>query len=169
MKKILVCIGIIILCIAAAIPVAVAQNETSSTIRGEIAGDRQAIRSEAQDIKEDASAAKQEEKQLKDQILAAEQSGDMETARNLRDQLKAMHRENVRDRQQDKKEMKDARQELRQDIKEARQERNLPPRRDRDNIPPGPRGGAGTNWENPPGPAGGPGASPNRGGGGRRR
>jgi hypothetical protein len=34
--------------------------------------------------------------------------------------------------------------------------------RDRDNNPPGPRGGPGTNWENPPGPRGGPGASPNR-------
>jgi len=33
---------------------------------------------------------------------------------------------------------------------------------DRDNNPPGPRGGAGTNWENPPGPRGGPGASPDR-------
>lgn len=34
--------------------------------------------------------------------------------------------------------------------------------RDRDNNPPGPAGGRGTNWENPAGPAGGPGASPNR-------
>ncbi len=33
---------------------------------------------------------------------------------------------------------------------------------DRDNNPPGPAGGRGTNWENPVGPAGGPGASPNR-------
>jgi hypothetical protein len=33
---------------------------------------------------------------------------------------------------------------------------------DRDNNPPGPRGGPGTNWENPPGPRGGPGTSPNR-------
>lgn len=33
---------------------------------------------------------------------------------------------------------------------------------DRDNNPPGPAGGPGTNWENPPGPQGGPGASPNR-------
>jgi hypothetical protein len=32
--------------------------------------------------------------------------------------------------------------------------------RDRDNNPPGPRGGPGTNWENPPGWRGGPGASP---------
>ncbi|HAH09764.1 MAG TPA: hypothetical protein DCL48_06655 [Alphaproteobacteria bacterium] len=34
-------------------------------------------------------------------------------------------------------------------------------RYDRDNNPPGPRGGRGTNWENPPGWRGGPGASPN--------
>ncbi len=31
---------------------------------------------------------------------------------------------------------------------------------DRDNNPPGPKGGAGTNWENPPGPEGGPGVGP---------
>ena len=34
--------------------------------------------------------------------------------------------------------------------------------RDRDDNPPGPRGGPGTNWENPPGPRGGPGTSPDR-------
>lgn len=32
--------------------------------------------------------------------------------------------------------------------------------RDRDNNPPGPKGGPGTNWENRPGPRGGPGAGP---------
>ena len=37
------------------------------------------------------------------------------------------------------------------------------PRGDRDNNPPGPKGGEGTNWENPAGPVGGPGASPNTG------
>lgn len=31
---------------------------------------------------------------------------------------------------------------------------------DRDDNPPGPIGGPGTNWENPPGPVGGPGTSP---------
>ena len=35
-------------------------------------------------------------------------------------------------------------------------------RRDRDNNPPGPAGGRGTNWENPPGWKGGPGTSPDR-------
>lgn len=34
--------------------------------------------------------------------------------------------------------------------------------KDKDNNPPGPQGGRGTNWENPTGPAGGPGASPGR-------
>ena len=32
--------------------------------------------------------------------------------------------------------------------------------KDKDNNPPGPRGGKGTNWENPKGPVGGPGAGP---------
>lgn len=32
---------------------------------------------------------------------------------------------------------------------------------DKDNNPPGPKGGQGTNWENPAGPKGGPGAGPN--------
>jgi uncharacterized protein YciI len=44
---------------------------------------------------------------------------------------------------------------------EMKQWRQRP--RDKDNNPPGPKGGPGTNWENPPGPKGGPGASPDRG------
>jgi hypothetical protein len=38
----------------------------------------------------------------------------------------------------------------------------VPPRIDKDDNPPGPAGGPGTNRENPPGPKGGPGASPHR-------
>ena len=34
--------------------------------------------------------------------------------------------------------------------------------KDKDNNPPGPKGGPGTNWENPPGAAGGPGVSPDK-------
>lgn len=44
----------------------------------------------------------------------------------------------------------------------AENDRRAHPRRDRDNNPPGMRGGPGTNWENPPGPKGGPGVSPDR-------
>jgi len=50
---------------------------------------------------------------------------------------------------------------------------NGPPQnqRDKDNNPPGMKGGPGSNWENKPGPQGGPGASPNRGpqGGGKKK
>lgn len=46
-------------------------------------------------------------------------------------------------------------------MQELRAKRAQMPR-DRDNNPPGPAGGAGTNWENRPGPQGGPGTSPNR-------
>ncbi len=45
---------------------------------------------------------------------------------------------------------------------QARCEKRMQQRFDRDNNPPGPRGGPGTNWENPPGPKGGPGASPDK-------
>ena len=57
------------------------------------------------------------------------------------------------------------RQQLIQDVREKRQEQRenrQEARRDRDNNPPGPVGGRGTNWENRPGPQGGPGAGPNR-------
>ena len=56
--------------------------------------------------------------------------------------------------------MQTAKQELKSDTKEALQDRK--PRLDADNNPPGPRGGAGTNWENKPGPQGGPGAGPGK-------
>ena len=52
--------------------------------------------------------------------------------------------------------------EQRQAFFRERHEERMKLRRDRDNNPPGPRGGPGTNWENPPGPAGGPCASPDR-------
>lgn len=44
----------------------------------------------------------------------------------------------------------------------AQNEHRAHRRHDRDNNPPGRRGGPGTNWENRPGPQGGPGASPDR-------
>lgn len=45
---------------------------------------------------------------------------------------------------------------------EKMRERRARLHHDRDNNPPGPAGGPGSNWENPPGPVGGPGASPDR-------
>lgn len=128
----------------------------------ELASDRQAIKEQREQMKENAQASRAEEKQLRDQIKAAMDSGDLEKAHQLRQQLRATHRENVQQMIQDKKEMKIDRRDFKKDIRDARHEGNLPPRRDRDNNPPGPKGGPGTNWENKPGPQGGPGASPNR-------
>jgi uncharacterized membrane protein len=47
-------------------------------------------------------------------------------------------------------------------MKEMREKRMAGMGIDKDNNPPGPKGGPGTNWENPPGAKGGPGASPDR-------
>jgi chromosome segregation ATPase len=148
--------------------------------KAEMTGDKAALRAGKDEMKEDASAAKQEEKQLRDQIRAAEQSGDMAAAQQLREQLKAVHQANVEEKKQDRQAMGAAKQELRQDKKEARIDRldtnndgtvdraeraqygRRYGNRDNDSNPPGPAGGRGTNWENPPGPQGGPGASPDK-------
>jgi len=152
------------------------------TTHREITSDKEAIRTEKEQMKSNALASKREEKALQEQIKQAIQSGDKQTAKSLKAQLKAMHQENVQQKQQDNQELKAARQELRSDKKEARIGRmdknhdgtvdaterakfeQLRGRRDKDNNPPGAAGGPGTNWENPPGPKGGPGASPDRGG-----
>jgi len=124
--------------------------------------DRAQVKEEKLQIKENAAAAKTEELELKKQIQAAVTAGDHATAKKLREQLKAMHQENVRTRVQDKQELQSDLRELKSDRVEARKENKLRLKIDKDNNPPGPAGGAGTNWENPPGPKGGVGASPNR-------
>jgi Spy/CpxP family protein refolding chaperone len=50
----------------------------------------------------------------------------------------------------------------RQAFFKERCEKRMQQRFDRDDNPPGPKGGPGTNWENPPGPQGGPSAGPDR-------
>ena len=119
--------------------------------------------------KQNAQDARAQEKELKQQIQDAIAAGDTQKAQELKAKLRSIHQENVQQKQQDKKEIRDARQELQQDKKAGWD--NLTPEerekikahhKDLDNNPPGPAGGPGTNWENPPGPKGGPGASPDR-------
>jgi len=178
-------------------------------IRQEIGYDKQQIKAQKQEISQNAQAAKQEEVKLREQIKAAMDSGDTETAQKLREQLRVVHQENLQEKTQDKQEMQAAKKELKSDIGEAQQadyffpdapiakpsagpdleNKSLPiakpsagpdlgnvpvfqggpgigpkikPALDKDNNPPGPKGGAGTNWENKPGPQGGPGASPDK-------
>ena len=156
----------------------VSQEESSGTDwQQELNSDKQQLNQQREQIKQNSQEARAEEGQLKEQIQAAIQSGDMETARQLKEKLRNTHQENVQQMIQDKKDMKLDRQDFKNDVKDARQEAGLPPKRDRDNNPPGAMGGPGTNWENKPGPQGGPGTSPNRrparspqgGGGGRQK
>ncbi len=111
-----------------------AQEETSSETgqqtdyKGEISSDRQAISEQKSAIKEHSTSARQEEAQLKQQINEAMQSGDKETAAQLREQLKSTHQANVQQKQQDIETMRGANQEFKQDVQGARQEGNLPPK-----------------------------------------
>lgn len=151
------------LCAAYAVNV-FAEGEDSSAsgqVQGDVSSDKQQIADQRDAMKSNAQAARQEEKNLRDKMHEAYQSGDVETAKSLREELKTTHQENVQQKQQDIQNIKG----MRQEFKEAHPKRPLPPPgRDLDNNPPGPKGGPGTNWENRPGPQGGPGAGPNRGG-----
>ncbi len=146
----------------------------------EISSDRQQIKQQRDEIKANAQAAIQGEKDLRDQIHQAVQSGDHETAESLKEQLKTTHQENLGQKKQDLQGLKDARHDLRSDKKEFRTEKmdnnndgtvddaeqqafkERIQKFDKDNNPPGAAGGAGTNWENKPGPQGGPGTSSDR-------
>ena len=143
-----------------------AQEGGESTSRAdwkqEIYSDKQQIQEQKQEISADAQAARTEEEQLRQQIKMAMDAGNLQLAQDLKHQFRSVHQANLQEKTQDQQNMQAAKQELKSDIQDARQEGYLPPKRDKDNNPPGAKGGPGTNWENPPGPKGGPGASPNR-------
>jgi len=180
MKKVLLALSSVVfsffLCV---ISQAYAQEEGSSATTGttdwkqELSSDKQQIRDQKQEINQNAQAARAQEEQLRGQIKDAIAAGDMATADQLKEQLRAVHQENVQQKQQDMQNMRSDRNELRGDVKEARQEGLVNPPGPvggpgagpvNRNNPPGPMGGPGTNWGNPPGPRGGAGASPARSG-----
>lgn len=94
------------------------ENAAQTTPRQEIKGDIQNLRQEKQEISQDAKAAHNEEKALREQIHKAVQAGDFEKAQALEEQLKQTHQENIDQMQQNKQELQDMRQELKQDLKE---------------------------------------------------
>ena len=89
----------------------------------EIVSDKQQTEEQKEDIINDSQTARGEEKNLRDQIRQAEQSGDSEQVKSLRSQLETMHQENLQQKQQDLQGLKDARQELRSDSKEVMKEK----------------------------------------------
>lgn len=165
MGRTLLLFSIIVLCFfSVGIYTVSAQDEATADTdwKQELSSDKQEIKAQKQEISQNAKEARGEEAQLRQQIKAAMDSGDMQTAQQLKEQLRSLHQENLQEKKQDIQEMQEAKQDLKNDLMEARQQRDLPPKIDRDNNPPGPKGGAGTNWENVPGPKGGPGAGPDR-------
>jgi seryl-tRNA synthetase len=173
MKKICLLFGCIVACFFLIGVCAVcAEGEESSGVlkkqpsgtdwKQELISDKQQINQQRQQIKQNAQEARTQEQQLKEQIKSAVDSGDTKLARELREQLRATHMANVKQMVQDKDALKTDMKDFRSDVRKARQDGVLPPKRDKDNNPPGPKGGPGTNWENKPGPQGGPGASPDR-------
>ena len=88
-----------------------------------------------------------------------------EEAQKAEEVWKQTHRE---EREEKREEFKEKREELKEKREDWKEEH---PKMDRDNNPPGMKGGPGSNWENKPGPQGGPGASPNKGpqGGGKKK
>ncbi|MEK7224570.1 MAG: hypothetical protein AAB221_02680, partial [Bacteroidota bacterium] len=99
-----------------------------SAAKGEIKSGFQQIKAQRNTIHENAQAAREEEKQLKQQIEEAVAAGDHKTAKKLRDQLHATHQKNVAEMHQNKQLMQEAKQELRSEIKDARQQGQLPPK-----------------------------------------
>lgn len=75
-------------------------SASSTDYKQKIESDKAAIKTEKDTFKENASAARQEEKELFDQIRTAEQSGDHDTAKSLKEQLKTVHQENVEQKKQ---------------------------------------------------------------------
>lgn len=136
------------------------QGASDTEWKQQFSEDRAQIQAQKEEIKNNMIASRDEEQQLRQQIGAALQANDLQTADKLKEALRAMHQENMQGMQQDRQNMQADRQALKNDLQEARQAGVLPLRGDNDNNPPGPRGGAGTNWENKPGPQGGEGTSP---------
>lgn len=95
-------------------------EDNPGTIKEELAADKAAIKAQKDEMKTSAQAARAEEKQLKEGIREARQSGDAAKAKELKGQLKATHKENVAQMRSDKKDMRSAKKELRQDYRATR-------------------------------------------------
>ena len=124
---------------------------------GEVHGDMKQIQQDKQLFRQRMSA-------LESQRAEALKSGEKDQVRALTGQIRQLREEGKERRQQDFKELQQDKEQMSKDRAELLQDRKALREewkgRDKDNNPPGPRGGPGTNWENPPGPKGGPGVGP---------
>ncbi|OIO36655.1 MAG: hypothetical protein AUJ74_01630 [Candidatus Omnitrophica bacterium CG1_02_44_16] len=84
---------------------------TDTNWKEEFKSDKDAIKEQKQEIGQNVQQAREEERSLLQQIEEARQSGDIQKAKDLRDQLHILHQQNMFERQEDRKDLKDARQE----------------------------------------------------------
>lgn len=91
--------------------------DDSGAVKQELAADKQAVQDQKAEMKTHAEAAKAEEKAMRGQIAEANKTGDIQKAKELKQGLKAAHKENVAERKADKKELQTKKKELRQDKK----------------------------------------------------
>jgi len=159
-RLILLCMSAGVLCLTGTLAMAQEDEETSSSgtnWKQEISSDKQGVQEQRAEIKENAQASRQEEKNLRDQIHQAMQSGDYETAKQLRQQLHEVHQGNIQQRQQDMEDLQSSRQELKEDFKGAREEKGgRPPRRGPvGEQPPSGQVSSGEGTPGPQGPEGG--------------
>jgi hypothetical protein len=132
--------------------------------QAELAGDKETARSLREQLRtmhrENVEQKQQDIQGLKD----ARQGwiADKKEARQQRMDANGDGVVNETERNQFWKKKLDANQDGKVDKVERERLRDRKHKFDKDNNPPGPMGGEGTNWENPPGPQGGPGASPDR-------
>lgn len=118
------------------------EEETTSDAnwKQELTFDKQQIQAQMQEVAQNVQAAKVEEAQLKQQIKAATDSGDMETVQQLREELRSVHQENLQEMMQDKQKIQAAKQEFKNNVKKASQGGYLHSRSGQDNNSPGSNG-----------------------------
>ena len=97
-------------------------SSASSTmsLKDQLEADKAAIKTQKGEIKTNSQTARSEEKSLREQIRAARKAGDTAKVKDLETQLKTLHKSNVQEKQEDKKDLGDAKKELKQDRRAAR-------------------------------------------------
>jgi hypothetical protein len=102
--------------------------------KDELKSDRQGVSEGMHEVNANAKAARAEEGALKDQIQEALKAGDKEKAKELRAQLKTMHKENVKEMRDGRQEVKESFKDMKGDIKKARKEGAISDRAAKDKL-----------------------------------
>lgn len=98
------------------------KRDSQAKLKQEFRSDLAQIKVQMQEIKENTKESRSREQDLLKQINDALKSGDFQTARNLKDEFKAMHRQNIQQRQQDIKEFQEYRKDFKDDMKDKRED-----------------------------------------------